>query len=111
MPTTHSSTIDRKRQALISSIFNMCYINVGRLISEKIYKCAKAKQGHLFYPCLITKLCHRAEVPVLLDDLITPIRQGWTRSKILDIMFVMRAVPEAYAAPEAAEFDGPTITD
>ena len=111
MLTTHSNRVDCKRLALTSPIFNMCYINIDHLIVERIYTRAKSRQGHFFYPCLITELCHRAGVPVLPEDIITPIRQGWNRAKILELMTVMRAIPKSYAEPEAAEFDGPATVD
>ena len=107
MPTTHTSTMYHKCLALIDSIFNLRYINIGCLITTKIYKCVESRSNHLFYQCLITELCHRASVQVLPNDLIMPMRQGWICSKILNIMFITIVVPELFTEPEVIDFDGP----
>jgi hypothetical protein len=45
-------------------------INIGWIIEEEIKKCALNNKSLLFYPCLITKLCKRNDVPNLNTDKI-----------------------------------------
>ncbi|MDU0333216.1 hypothetical protein RWU37_00390, partial [Enterococcus sp. 2CBP] len=57
IPTSHNSTVDRKRLVLIQTIINKRSINVGEIILCEIHDCGKKERGPLYFPNLISGLC------------------------------------------------------
>ena len=107
IPTSHNSTVDRKRLVLIQSIINKRTINVGEIILREIHECGKKDRGPMYFPCLITGLCVSAGVPIEETDEYTPPRRGWTRDVCHKVMQItqaesVQATPQQFTADTAA---------
>ena len=93
MPTSHNSTVDRRRLVLIQSIINKRTINVGEIILQEIYDCGKKDKSSLCFPSLISVLCIAAGVPVEATDEYTPNRPGWSKDFCRRVMQITQAEP------------------
>ncbi|GMI85656.1 hypothetical protein HRI_002234900 [Hibiscus trionum] len=101
MPSSHHTTVDQQRLALIHSILHERPINVGNYIRESILECAHRPTGLLFLPYLITSLCRGHNVPEVRTDMIVEGR-GWTEKNILSLMELTVATPLSSFDPAAA---------
>lgn len=72
LPTSHTTTIKKERMLAIDSILSGGSIDVGRIIAEQIFMCKNKETGNLFFPCLITKLCAKAEVKITEERKFPP---------------------------------------
>ncbi|XP_060208451.1 uncharacterized protein LOC132635880 [Lycium barbarum] len=62
-PTQFDNTLTLDRVVLLVAIMSKDNINLGLLIAEEIRLRVLQPQTSLIFPCLITRLCERADIP------------------------------------------------
>ncbi|GMI77214.1 hypothetical protein HRI_001390700 [Hibiscus trionum] len=92
LPSSHHTTVNRQRLALIHSIMHNRAINVGRYMRDSILDCAFRSDSRLCLPFTITSLCRCAAVPEDPSDKIRKGR-GWTDNNINSLMELIAATP------------------
>ncbi|KAK9007229.1 hypothetical protein V6N11_051058 [Hibiscus sabdariffa] len=99
MPTSHNQTVDRTRLLLINTIMTGFRVNVGEILANELaVHCANDK-GILAFPCLVSNLCRRANVPMFDTDKYQAEKTGWTRAVYMRKMNVADAAPLNMAMP------------
>ncbi|GMI95161.1 hypothetical protein HRI_003185400 [Hibiscus trionum] len=92
MPSSHHTTLNQQRLALIHSIMHDRPINVGHYMRESILDCAHRTDSRLCLPFTITSLCRCAAVPEVSTDKLVNGR-GWTDNNISSLIEVIAATP------------------
>ncbi|KAK8534658.1 hypothetical protein V6N12_057302 [Hibiscus sabdariffa] len=68
LPTSHNQTVDRTRLVLIHTIIRGYRVNVGEILAKELAAACSNDKGILAFPCLISALCRRADVPTSPSD-------------------------------------------
>ncbi|KAK8985955.1 hypothetical protein V6N11_037674 [Hibiscus sabdariffa] len=99
MPTSHNQTVDRTRLLLIHTIMTGYRVNVGEILANELAAHCANDKGILAFPCLVSDLCRRANVPMFDNDKYQPEKTGWTRAVYMRKMNVADAAPINMAMP------------
>ncbi|KAK8713451.1 hypothetical protein V6N13_148668 [Hibiscus sabdariffa] len=99
MPTSHNQTVDRTRLMLINSIITGYQFNMGEAIAREISAACQNDKGILAFPCIISALCRRADVPTHPGDKYSVEKPGWTRKEYMRKMEVVDATPIQMVKP------------
>ncbi|KAK8684029.1 hypothetical protein V6N13_040066 [Hibiscus sabdariffa] len=99
MPTSHNQTVDRTRLLLIHTILTGYKVNIGEIIAKELAAHCANDKGVLAFPCLISDLCRRANVPMFDNDKYQAEKTGWTRAMYMQKMNVADAAPINMAMP------------
>ncbi|KAK8708224.1 hypothetical protein V6N13_059268 [Hibiscus sabdariffa] len=99
LPTSHNQTVDRTRLVLIHTIITGYRINVGEILAKELAAACSNDKGILAFPCLISALCRRADVPTSPSDKYQAEKKGWTRAVYMRKMDVADATPINMAMP------------
>ncbi|KAK8659850.1 hypothetical protein V6N13_030042 [Hibiscus sabdariffa] len=99
MPTFHNQTVDRTRLLLIHTIMTGFRVNVGEILANELAAHCANDKGILAFPCLVSNLCRRANVPMFDSDKYQADKTGWTRAVYMRKMNVADAAPLNMAMP------------
>ncbi|KAK9006511.1 hypothetical protein V6N11_035547 [Hibiscus sabdariffa] len=99
MPTSHNQTVDRTRLLLIHTIMTGYRVNVGEILANELAAHCANDKGILAFPCLVSDLCRRANVPMFDNDKYQAEKTGWTRAVYMRKMNVADAAPINMAMP------------
>ncbi|KAK8628513.1 hypothetical protein V6N13_009100 [Hibiscus sabdariffa] len=99
MPTSHNQTVDRTRLLLIHTIMTGYRVNVGEILANELAAHCANDKGILAFPCLVSDLCRRANVPMFDTDKYQAEKTGWTRAVYMRKMNVADAAPINMAMP------------
>ncbi|KAK9028801.1 hypothetical protein V6N11_025941 [Hibiscus sabdariffa] len=99
MPTFHNQTVDRTRLLLINTIMTGFRVNVGEILANELAAHCANDKGILAFPCLVSNLCRRANVPMFDTDKYQAEKTGWTRAVYMRKMNVADAAPLNMAMP------------
>ncbi|KAK9036816.1 hypothetical protein V6N11_021743 [Hibiscus sabdariffa] len=99
MPTSHNQTVDRTRLLLIHTIMTGYRVNVGEILANELAAHCANDKGILAFPCLVSDLCRRANVPMFDNDKYQAEKIGWTRAVYMRKMNVADAAPINMAMP------------
>ncbi|KAL4335962.1 hypothetical protein GQ457_07G007030 [Hibiscus cannabinus] len=93
LPTSHNQTVDRTRLLLINTIMTGFRVNVGEILANELAAHCANDKGILAFPCLISALYRRANVPMFDNDKYQPEKNSWTRAIYMRKMNVVVAEP------------------
>ncbi|KAL4290595.1 hypothetical protein GQ457_14G015410 [Hibiscus cannabinus] len=99
LPTSHNQTVDRTRLLLINTIMTGFRVNVGEILAKELAAHCANDKGILAFPCLISALCRRVNVPMFDNDKYQLEKNGWTRAIYMRKMNVADAEPLNMAMP------------
>ncbi|KAK8676049.1 hypothetical protein V6N13_034103 [Hibiscus sabdariffa] len=99
MPTSHNQTVDRTRLLLIHTIMTGYRVNVVEILANELAAHCANDKGILAFPCLVSDLCRRANVPMFDTDKYQAEKTGWTRAVYMRKMNVADATPINMAMP------------
>ncbi|KAK5811457.1 hypothetical protein PVK06_026791 [Gossypium arboreum] len=80
MSSPHNTIVSKERMLLLHSIIKGIRINDGRLLFQKVHRCAEKNAGSLNFPSLITTLYRTVRVPLNKDEDISPNKGGLSRT-------------------------------
>ncbi|GAU21747.1 hypothetical protein TSUD_328720 [Trifolium subterraneum] len=83
--TSHNEIVNKARLVLLHCITALQPINVGKVISQEIVTCSTKNGGMLYFPCLISTLCHKMLVPELSNDEVHAPTNGFD-TKAIEIL-------------------------
>ncbi|GAU29252.1 hypothetical protein TSUD_392010 [Trifolium subterraneum] len=86
LPASHNETVNKACLVLLHCITALQPINVGRVISQEIVTYSTKNEGMLYFPCLISALCHKMLVPVLSNDEVHAPTNGFNTKAIEVLM-------------------------
>ncbi|KAK8698105.1 hypothetical protein V6N13_114236 [Hibiscus sabdariffa] len=99
IPTSHNQTVDRMRLLFINTIMMGFRVNVGEILANELAAHCANDKGILAFPCLVSNLCRRANVPMFDTDKYQAEKTGWTRAVYMRKMNVADAAPLNIAMP------------
>ncbi|KAK8618189.1 hypothetical protein V6N13_116057 [Hibiscus sabdariffa] len=99
IPTSHNQTVDRTRLLLIHTIMTGYRVNVGEILANELAAHCANDKGILAFPCLVSDLCRRANMPMFDTDKYQAEKTGWTRAVYMRKMNVADAAPINMAMP------------
>ncbi|KAK8984868.1 hypothetical protein V6N11_064414 [Hibiscus sabdariffa] len=99
MPTSHNQTVDRTRLLLINTIMSGFRVNIGEILANELAAHCANDKGILAFPCLVSDLCRRANVPMFDTDKYQAKKTGWTKAVYMRKMNVADSAPINMAMP------------
>ncbi|KAK5838986.1 hypothetical protein PVK06_007737 [Gossypium arboreum] len=85
LPSTHNSIVFMDQILLVHSIMQGRKINVGKIIFNKVHRCAQKDVKSLNFPSLITVLCQHINASVQTNEDVVPNRGAITRLIVVNI--------------------------